>query len=138
MDRTAPRRGYARTFGWIWGIAYLAVALLELLTMNNGLQVGGTEILRFGALHNGIHWATGIALIGSAMAGEGAARLVCRIIGVAFVAVVIWNFISPDSYARFVGMGDDLPVSYILVHIITALGALFAGFAGPATDRDRT
>ena len=56
-------RGVARAYGFIFGPAYLAVALVELLTMRGGLSIGGFEALSFGGLHNVIHWATGLAVL---------------------------------------------------------------------------
>src|SRR5688500_5947399 len=77
--------GVARMYAWIFGIAYLAVAVLELVTKNEGLELGGTAILAYGGVQNIIHFAVGIVVLGSAFAGEGAARAVARIVGVVFL-----------------------------------------------------
>jgi hypothetical protein len=119
-------------YAWIFGIAYLAVALVELITKDDGLLLGDTVILAYGALHFIIHLAVGLVVLGSAFAGAGAAKTVARIVGVVFLAVTIWNIVAGDSYAEFVGLGEgaELPVAYTIVHAITAIAALYAGFAG--------
>ena len=122
--------GVARMYAWIFGIAYLAVAVLELVTKSDGLSLGDTAILSYGGLHNIIHFAVGVVVIGSAFAGEGAAKTVARIVGVVFLAITIWNIVAADSYADFVGIDGELPVAYTIVHGVTAVAALYAGFAG--------
>ena len=122
--------GVARMYAWIFGIAYLAVAVVELLTKSDGLNLGDTAILSFGTLHNIIHFAVAVVVLGSAFAGEAAAKMVARVVGVVFLVITIWNIAAPDSYADFVGIEGDLPVAYTIVHAVTAIAALYAGFAG--------
>jgi hypothetical protein len=118
-------------YAWIFGIAYLAVAVLELVSKSEGLSIGDAEILSFGTLHNIIHFAVGVVVLGSAWAGEGAARAVAKVVGVVFLAITVWNIVAGDSYADFVGIeGGELPVAYTIVHAVTAIAALYAGFSG--------
>jgi hypothetical protein len=55
---------------------------------------------------------------------------VARIIGVVFVAITIWGFAAPSSLGEFLGYQGDIPTAYNIIHLVTALLALFAGFAG--------
>jgi hypothetical protein len=121
--------GFARTYALIFGIAYIGVALLELIL--GDLKVGDFVLLDRTTLQNIIHWAVGVVVLGSFFAGEGAARTVARIVGIVFVAITIWGFVSPSSFGDFLGYGGDIPVFYNIVHLVTALVALFAGFARP-------
>lgn len=125
------KMGIARMYALIFGIAYLAVGLLELFYGNaDPLTIGDTVVLQGGTIHIVIHLAVGVLVLGSFFAGESAARSVARVVGVVFLAVTIWNLVAADSYADFVGIEGDLPVVYTIVHAVTALGALFAGFSG--------
>jgi hypothetical protein len=125
------KMGIARMYALIFGIAYLAVGLLELFYGNaDPLTIGDTVLLQGGTIHIVIHLAVGVLVLGSFFAGESAAKSVARVVGVVFLAVTIWNLVAADSYADFVGIEGDLPVAYTIVHAVTAVGALFAGFSG--------
>ena len=125
--------GFARTYALIFGIAYIAVALLELIL--GDLTAGDFVILQRTTLQNIIHWAVGVVVLGSFFAGEAAARMVARIVGIVFVAITIWGFVSPGSLGDFLGYGGDIPLIYNIIHLVTALVALFAGFAGRRSYR---
>jgi hypothetical protein len=128
--------GFARTYALIFGIAYIGVALLEvILGGGDGLRAGDFIILQRTTLQNIVHWAVGVVVLGSFFAGEAAARTVARIVGIVFVALTIWGFVSPSSLGNILGYGGDIPVFYNIVHLVTALVALFAGFAGRSTYR---
>lgn len=131
-EGTYGSRGVAKMYAMVFGIAYLAVALVELLTKSGGFNLGGTAILSYGGLHNVIHFAVGIVVLGSAFGSEATAKSVAKVVGVVFLAVTVWNVVSPANYADFVGIGVALPVAYTIVHAITAAAALYAGFAGAA------
>ncbi len=122
------KMGFARFYALVFGIAYIGVALLELIL--GDLTVGSTVILARTTLQNIVHWAVGVVVLGAFFAGEAAARTVARIVGVVFVALTIYGFVSPDSLGDLLGFGGDIPMSYNIVHLATALLALFAGFAG--------
>jgi hypothetical protein len=125
------KMGIARMYALIFGIAYLAVGLLELFYKSpDALSLGDTVLLTGGTIHIVIHLAIGVLVLGSFFAGESAAKSVARVVGVVFLAVFIWNVVAGDSYADFVGIEGDLPIVYTIVHAVTAAGALFAGFSG--------
>ncbi len=136
------RMGFARFYALVFGIAYIGVAIVELIVgSENPLQIGGATILQRTVLHNVVHAAVGIVVLGSFFAGELAARNVARVIGAVFLVLTIWGFVSPESLGGFLGYdrltsGGAIPMSYNFVHAITAGLALFAGFSGarqPAT-----
>jgi hypothetical protein len=127
------KMGVARMYALIFGIAYLAVGLLELFYGNdNPLAIGDTVLIQGGTIHIVIHLAVGVLVLGSFFAGESAAKSVARVVGVVFLAVTIWNIVAGDSYADFVSLEgtDGTPIVYTIVHAVTAVGALFAGFSG--------
>ncbi len=125
----SERIGIARSYALVFGIAYLAVALLEVILGSSGLAVGDTVILRVTPVQNAIHWIVGLAVLGSFFAGETTARTVARVIGIVFVVVTLLGFVARDLTGQVLGFGGPLPWSYNLVHLATAAVALFAGFA---------
>jgi hypothetical protein len=122
-------RGIARTYALIFGIAYVGVALLEVILGSGGLRIGGTTILKVTVVQNLIHWAVGIVVLGSYFAGEVAAKMVARVIGIVFVLVTLLGVVARDFTGELLGFDGPLPWSYNVVHLITAAVALFAGFA---------
>jgi hypothetical protein len=128
--------GIARFYALVFGIAYVGVAILELFySETDPLTIGDTVILQRTVLQNVVHFAVGIAVLGSFFAGEAPARTVARIIGVVFVGLTLWGFIAPGSLGGFLGYHGDIPVVYNLIHAATAVLALFAGFAGRRAAR---
>lgn len=135
-EATYGRMGIARAYALIFGIAYLAVAILEVFFRSDDpLVIGGTTILAGGTVHIVIHFAVAALVLGSYFAGETAARMVARIIGVTFVVVSLLNVFAGTFYWDLVAGGtlqsqeSGTPVVYTVVHIATALAALYAGFA---------
>ncbi|MDP8955687.1 MAG: DUF4383 domain-containing protein [Actinomycetota bacterium] len=111
----------------IFGLAYVAVALLELIL--DELTIGGAVILDRTVLQNVVHWVIAIAVLGSFFAGENAARMVARIVGIVLVVLAIWGFVDSDSLGNLLGYEEDgIPAAYNWVHLVTGLAALFAGF----------
>ncbi len=130
------KMGVARAYALIFGIAYLAVAILELFfSASSPLVIGGATIVAGGVVHIVIHFAVAILVLGSYFAGDMAARMVARIVGIVFVVVSLLNLFASDFYWDLVaggtlqGQDSGTPVVYTLVHIATALAALYAGFA---------
>lgn len=121
--------GIARVYALIFGVAYISVALLEVILGSSGLRVGGTQILEVTPAQNAIHWAVGVVVLGSYFAGESAARTVARIVGIVFVAVTLLGFVARDFTGNLLGFDGPLPWSYNIVHLATAVFALIAGFA---------
>jgi hypothetical protein len=116
-------------YALVFGIAYLAVAVLEVVLGSSGLKVGGTTILQATLVQNLIHWVVGLAVLGSFFAGENVAKLVARAVGVVFVVVTLLGLFVEPLTGHLLGFPEALPLSYNLVHLLTAAAALFAGFA---------
>lgn len=129
MRTTSTGWGVARTYALIFGIAYLAVAILEDVLGSKGLVVGGTTILKVTAVQNAIHWAVGLAVLGSFFAGEMAAKMVSRVVGIVFVLVSLLGIVARTFTGKLLGFDGPLPWSYNIVHVATAIFALIAGFA---------
>ncbi len=126
------KMGVARMYALIFGIAYLAVGLLELVYgFEDPLALGDTVIIAGATLHIVIHLAVGILVLGSFFAGASAAKSVARVVGVVFLIVFLLNVFASNFYAELVGFpeGSDTPIVYTIVHALTAAGALFAGFS---------
>ena len=121
--------GIARMYALVFGIAYIAVALLEDILGSDGLRIGGTQILELTGPQNAIHWIVGLAVLGSFFAGENVAKMVARVVGVVFVVVTLLGFVARDTLGDILGFDGPLPWSYNIVHLATAAVALFAGFA---------
>jgi hypothetical protein len=121
--------GIVQTYALVFGIAYLAVAVLEVLLGSNGLVIGGTVILQVQLVQNAIHWIVGLAVLGSFFAGENVAKLIARAVGVVFVLVTLLGVLVEPLTGQLLGFSGALPASYNLVHLLTAAAALFAGFA---------
>jgi hypothetical protein len=129
VARTATRYGIVQMYALVFGIAYLAVAVLEVALGSNGLKIGGVTILQIQLIQNLVHWVVGLAVFGSFFAGENAAKLVARIVGIVFVLVTLLGFAVEPLTGQLLGFPDALPMSYNVVHLLTAAAALFAGFA---------
>jgi predicted permease len=127
--RVRTTYGIVQMYALVFGIAYLAVAVLEDLFGSSGLKLGGTTILQVTLIQNIIHWAVGVAVLGSFFAGENAAKLVARVVGGVFVVVTLLGLLVEPLTGQLLGFPEALPVSYNIVHLVTAAAALFAGFA---------
>jgi len=127
--RTGRTMGIVQTYALVFGIAYLAVAALEVLLGSNGLVLGGVVILQIQLVQNAIHWIVGLAVLGSFFAGENWAKLVARAVGLVFVLVTLLGLFAEPLTGQLLGFPGALPASYNVVHLLTAAAALFAGFA---------
>jgi hypothetical protein len=65
VARARTGYGIVQMYALVFGIAYLAVAVLEVALGSNGLKLGGTTILQITPIQNLIHWAVGVAVLGS-------------------------------------------------------------------------
>ena len=123
--------GIARFYALVFGIAYIGVAILELFyPETDPLAIADTVVLQRTVLQNVVHFAVGIIVLGSFFAGETAARNVARVIGVVFLALTVYGFVAPDSLGEVLGYDGDIPAVYNVIHAVTAVLALFAGFVG--------
>jgi hypothetical protein len=127
--RVRTTYGIVQMYALVFGIAYLAVAVLEDVLGSNGLKLGGVTILQVTLVQNLIHYTVGIAVLGSFFVGENAAKLIARIVGGVFVVVTLLGLLVEPLTGQLLGFPDALPMSYNLVHLLTAAAALFAGFA---------
>lgn len=127
----SPRWGIVQAYALVFGIAYIAVALLEdiLGAGGNSLAIGGYTILMLAGIQNAIHWIVGVGVLGSFFAGESAAKVVARVVGIVFVLVTVLGLVAEPLTGKLLGFSGSLPGSYNVVHLLTALAALFAGFA---------
>lgn len=118
-----------RIYALVFGIAYIGVAALEDILGSKGLMLGSQQVLKVTAVQNTIHWAVGLAVIGSFFAGDAIAKLVARAVGVVFVLVTALGLAAEPFTGKLLGFHGGLPASYNIVHAATAVAALFAGFA---------
>jgi hypothetical protein len=132
-DGAYGRWGIARTYALIFGIAYLGVAATEAIT-----QDALEPVLEFTAIQNAIHWAVGAVVLLSFFGSEATAKLVARVIGLVFLAITIFGFVAPDTLGELLGFDGDIPMSYNVVHALTAAVALYAGFATRSTRQAAT
>lgn len=137
MDRTRadePRMGPARLFALLFGIAYVAVALGEAILgfMGGELVVGGVTLLAYAPIHNIIHWATGVLLLGVLAFGRWPTKMTARTIGFVFCAVFLLGLFAPAFTGMLMGHGDALPMAYNIVHLATGLFGLLAGYTSHA------
>jgi hypothetical protein len=121
--------GIVQLYALVFGIAYLGVAVLEVVFGSNGLQLGQVTILQITPVQNAIHWLVGIVVLGSFFMGETAAKLVARAVGIVFVVVALLGIFVEPLTGQLLGFPAGLPASYNIVHVLTAAAALFAGFA---------
>ena len=73
---SSRKLGIVRVYALVFGIAYLAVAALEvgLKVFGSGsLVVSGHTILKITPAQNAIHWLVGVAVLGSFFAGTAVA-----------------------------------------------------------------
>jgi hypothetical protein len=136
MSRGAVAKGgVAGLYALVFGVAYIAVALIEVIKGDEPLKIGDGSnineiILLKSTPHNLIHWVTGAVLLLAFFAGV--AKPVARVIGVVFLLVTILGLIAPSftmhDLLDYPGAGLSVPIAYTLVHALTAAGALYAGF----------
>lgn len=126
---SSQKLGIVRVYALVFGIAYIAVALLEDILGSKGLVLGGQTILKVTLVQNAIHWVVGLTVLGSFFAGDAIARLVARSVGIVFVLVTALGFIARGTTGNLLGFHGPLPWTYNVVHLATAAAALFAGFA---------
>ena len=111
----------AKRYALIFGVMYGVVALLEIIFRE---PFGG--LLHFSLVHNAIHWVTVAALLFAFVKGDTVASLVAKIIGAVFLLVFILGVAAPAFLSDTLGY----PVNwfYNIVHLVTGIGGLYAGF----------
>src|SRR4030081_2866413 len=81
----SQKLGIVRMYALVFGLAYLAVAALEvgLKVFGSGsLMVGSQTILKITPAQNAIHWLVGLAVLGSLFAATAIAKMGARGVGV--------------------------------------------------------
>jgi Domain of unknown function (DUF4383) len=133
---TDGRSGTARSAALVLGVVYLGVALVEVVLGSDGLVIGDPAstnrvILLLEPVHNAIHWLTGLILLGSSFAGEATARSVLRVVGLALLALTVVGLVAGELTMRLLGYegAPAVPISYTILHGVSAAGALYAGFS---------
>ncbi len=119
---------FARAFGAI----YVLVGIIGFISALGGTtSQEGNELLGiFGVtlIHNVIHLAVGIAFLAAAGTDAGA-RTVSTAIGVVYLLVAILGFLNVEFVVDVLhnNMADNL------LHLVTAVLALYFGLAGKTT-----
>jgi hypothetical protein len=128
--RIYGKLGLARTYALVFGMAYIALALIEdVAARGRGIRSGGHTILRLTPELNVIHWAVGVVVLASYFAGEAAARLVARVVGLAFLVIAVVGMVARGFMGKLLGFPLNLPVSYNAIHFLTAVITLSVGFS---------
>jgi len=136
----SQKLGIVRVYALVFGIAYLGVATLEvgLKVFGSGTLTAGSQVLlRITPLQNTIHWLVGVVVLGSFFAGTAVAKMVARGVGLVFLLVSGLGIFASTFTGKLLGFHGPLPVSYNVVHVATAVAALFAGFAAEAAYQAR-
>ena len=128
------KSGTAAMFALVFGVAYVATALLEVILGDDGWTIGDASnineiILLRSTPHNLIHWAVGIGLLAALFLGM--AKLAARVVGSVFALVTVLGLIAPSfTMDTLFDYGPDLsvPIAYTLIHALTAAAGLYAGF----------
>jgi peptidoglycan/LPS O-acetylase OafA/YrhL len=131
MDNRAMRQtverswGIARVFTLAFGLVFVAVAIVEVVTQDTL-----TPVLEYSVALNAIHWAIGVLLLIACLAGERVSAAVAGIAGVLLGAATVWLLLHRTA---FEGLLDyqypaehPLPGSYIVLYGVTALAGLAA------------
>lgn len=128
--------------GWIFAgglpVAPDEANALNAIVVDKGVDLNQILLLKAG-LHNLIHLATGVVLLGAFVAGAGAAKIAAQAFGVIYVIVTILGLIAPSFTMDLIGYdltdGPDLsvPISYTIDHGLIAIAGVYAGFL--AVDR---
>ncbi|MGH2692579.1 MAG: hypothetical protein ACRDHM_08770 [Actinomycetota bacterium] len=108
------------------GVAYASLTAVELLI--GEWSVGGVAVLDRTTKANLLHWVVALAMLGSFFAGSTTSRLACRTAGFLFLGLAAWGLLSAVSLGGVLGYPDAIPVSYRVLHALTAIVALVSGF----------
>lgn len=123
--------------GWIFAGGLPAAPdkanALNGLVVDKGLDLNQVLLLK-GGLHNLIHFATGIVLLGAFAVGGPIVKRVAQIFGVVYVAVTLLGLIAPGFTMNLVGYNLEgvpdlsVPIAYTIDHALIGLGGIYAGF----------
>ena len=128
---TYGKYGVARFYALLFGVAYVALAAIELLVQR---RLANSLGIQFVGLMNAVNWVVGVVLLAASFGTEKTARFVDRVMGFLFLALTIWGYRSPGGLGSFLGFPGNIPAIYTVFAFVTAIGALFAGFASRGAD----
>jgi len=116
----------ARMFALTFGIIYVLVALIELIW-----KPESPDFLFYTSTHNIIHWATGLLGLVAYFQGEAMSRLYAQVFGVVFLLVAVLGFIpaTRDGLLNDI-LGYSVNLFYNIVHLVTGVFGIWAGFVG--------
>src|SRR5260370_18342234 len=103
---SSRKLGIVRVYALVVGIAYQAVAALEvgLKVFGSGsLVVSGHTILKITPAQNAIHWLVGVAVLGSFFPGTAVAKMVARGVGLVFLLVIGPGIFPAPFTAKLLG-----------------------------------
>lgn len=130
MERSFAGRSWsADTLAKTFGVIFIVVGVLGFIPNPLVSYRGLFEVNTF---HNIVHMASGGILLASPYYNAPAITL--RVFGVIYAIVTILGFISLDAL-NSMGLLANHPDNWL--HLIVAVGMLWAGFALPAEDTDR-
>ena len=117
-----------------FGAAYLAIAILELVT-DDALD----PVLHFTGPMNALHWTIGVVLLLSLLGGAATATAIVRVVGVALLVLAIASLLAPDAMGDLFVFGEAMPLAYTLLHGISGAALLAVTLVGgrvasPAPD----
>ena len=107
----------AKTAAWVFG------AILAIVGIWGFVQAPVLGIFNVNALHNIVHLASGLLLLGAAMGWFGSARMMLIILGVVYAIVAVLGFIMPDFMMSL--LMSDMVDAWLHV----ALAVVFLGVA---------
>jgi hypothetical protein len=119
-----PDRRLARAFALGLGFAFLAIAILELVT--DALD----PLLHFTGPMNALHWTVGAILLLSLLGGGVTTVAIVRIVGLALLALGIASLLAPDTMGDLFVFGEPMPVAYAVLHGISGAALLAATLVG--------
>jgi|GEM_PF-5289146 len=123
--------------GWIFAGGLPAAPdkanALNGLVVDKGLDLNQILFLK-GSLHNLIHFATGIVLIGAFVLGGATVKLVAQVFGVVYVVVTLLGLLAPGFTMNIIGYNLDgvpdlsVPIAYTIDHALIGISGVYAGF----------
>jgi hypothetical protein len=116
----AKKRSPAQLVALVFGVAYLAVALLGFILEERGLLL---DTFGINGLHNIVHLAIGIALLASSTSAV-AARTTSMVVGVTYLLVTVLGFVAKDAMDDLLNINTADNFLHLVSGAILTLAAL--------------